>query len=71
MPRPMTEADRTERAQLLTGEGYWLIDTHRPVPVPGVPRPGAARRIPTKPTLLQQAHRAAAALFTRLTTWRT
>lgn len=52
MPRPLTEADRTERAQLLTDEGHWLIDTHRPVPTPGVPRPGTVRRIPTRPGLL-------------------
>lgn len=52
MPRPLTEADRTERAQLLTEEGYWRIDTHRPMPAPSVPRPGAVRRIPTKPSLI-------------------
>lgn len=52
MPRPLTEADRTERAQLLTDEGYWRIDTRRPVPAPGVPRPGVVRRIPTRPGLL-------------------
>lgn len=52
MPRPLTDADRTERAQLLTDEGYWRIDTHRPMPAPSVPRPGTARRIPTRPGLL-------------------
>lgn len=50
MPRPLTEADRTERAQLLTDEGYWRIDTHRPM-APSVPRPGVVRRIPTRPGL--------------------
>lgn len=51
MPRPLTDADRTERAQLLTDEGYWRIDTRRPVPTPGVLRPGTVRRIPTRPGL--------------------
>lgn len=52
MPRPMTDADRSERAELLADEGLRYIDTHRPMPAPSIPRPGAVRRIPTRPGLL-------------------
>lgn len=56
-PRPLTESDLDERAQLLTDEGHWRIDTRRPAPTPGVPRPGTVRRIPTRPTLITRVIR--------------
>lgn len=49
MPRPLTEADRAERARMLCDEEWKTIPA--PINTPSIPRPGTVRRIPTRPGL--------------------
>ena len=66
MPRPLTDTDRTERARLLSDEGFFRVDTHRPMfcsgdcnqgractcaPRSSSPRIPRPRPIPTRPGL--------------------